>query len=185
MAVDAVIGLMEICPQSESASELAKTGLGFEHCHLELSELHGSEALVCLQSIVAALGHSAFHFLLVAGDFESTTVVLAGVESGCACVAFLEGSDFAFVDGCALEDTLSNALAEGCGACEEALLGNGKHGLLLAAALGAAAQKQVARGVLAIGDLFSPPPAVRRSVRSALRMSLFQKCRHTWSGYRE
>ena len=68
--------------------------------------------------------------------------MLEGVEPGRAGVAFLEGSDFAFDDGSAFEDALFNALAEGCGSGEEALLGTRNHGLLLDAALGAEAQDE-------------------------------------------
>ena len=60
MAVDSVFELMEIRPQSERAFELAKAGLGLEQCHGELPELRGSEALVGLQNIVAALGEGVF-----------------------------------------------------------------------------------------------------------------------------
>jgi hypothetical protein len=56
------------------------------------------------------LSHRAFHFLIVAGDFELTGVVLEGVKPRRAGVAFLEGSDFAFDDGSALEDAFFNAL---------------------------------------------------------------------------
>ena len=66
----------------------------------------------------------------------------------------LEGSDFAFDDGSALEDPFYDAFAEGCGGGKKSLLGARNHGLLLDAALGAAAQDQVARGVLGIGDFF-------------------------------
>jgi hypothetical protein len=76
------------------------------------------------------------------------------VEPRRAGVEFLEGSDFAFDDGSALEDAFFNTLAEGCGGGEESLLGTRNHDLLLDAALGAAAQDQVARGVLRTGDFF-------------------------------
>ena len=152
--VDAVFELMEIRSQSERAFELGKAGFGFKDRHRELPELRGSEALVGLQNRVAALGEDAFHFLLVAGDFEPSGVVLECVESGGAGVAFLEGSDFAFDDGGSLEDAFFDALAEGGRGGEESLLGAGNHGFLLEAALGAAAQDKVALGVLGIGDFF-------------------------------
>lgn len=56
----------------------------------------------------------------------------------------LEGCDFAFDDG-AFEDALFNALVDGCGFGEESLLGARNHGLLLDAALGAAAQSEGSR----------------------------------------
>ena len=154
VAVDAVFELMKIRPQSERAFELGKAGLGFEQRHVELPELCGSKALVGLQNIVAALSHCLFHFVLVAGDFEPSGAVLERVEPCRAGVAFLEGSDFAFDDGGALEDAFFNAFAKGCGGGEEAFLGTRNHGLLLDAALGAATQDQVARWVLGIGDFF-------------------------------
>jgi len=116
--------------------------------------LRGSEALVGLQNIVTALGEDAFHFLVVAGDFEPSGAVLERVESGGAGVAFLEGPDFAFNNGGSLEDAFFDALAEGGRGGEESRLGAGNHGFFLEAALGAAAQDQMARGVLGIGDFF-------------------------------
>jgi len=78
---DAVFELMEIRPQSERAFKLGKAGFGLEQCHVELSELRGSEALVGLQNIVAALGEGVFHFVLVAGHFEPSGAVFERAES--------------------------------------------------------------------------------------------------------
>ncbi len=97
----------------------------------------------------------SFHFILLTGDYEPSGLMFERVEPRRAGVAFLEGSDFAFDDGSALEDAFFNALAKGCGSGEESLLGACNHGLPLDAALGAAAQDQVARGVLGIGDFFT------------------------------
>ena len=152
--VDAVFELMEIRPQSEGAFELAEASFGFEERHVEFPELHGFEAPVGLQNIVTALGDGTFHFLLVAGDFESPGVVFECVKSRRAGLSFLEGSDFAFDDGSAFENAFFDAFGEGCCGSEEALLCAGNHGLFLEAALGAATQDQMARGVLGVGDSF-------------------------------
>ena len=154
VAVDAVFELMKIRPQSEGAFELAEASFGFEERHVEFPELRGFEAPVGLQNIVTALGDGTFHFLLVAGDFESPGAVLECVKSRRAGVAFLEGSDFAFDDGSAFENAFFDAFGEGCCGSQEALLGAGNHGLFLEAALGAATQDQMARCVLGVGDFF-------------------------------
>jgi hypothetical protein len=66
--------------------------------------------------------------------------VFERVEPRRAGVAFLEGHEFGFDDSHAREDAIFIALAQGCSGDEEAFLGAGNHGLLLEAALSAAAQ---------------------------------------------
>ena len=175
VAVDAVLELMEIRPQSEGAFELAEASFGLEERHVEFPELGGFEAFVGLQNIVAALSDGVFHFVLVAGDFESPGVVFERVKPRCAGVAFLEGSDFAFDDGRAFEDAFFDALAEGGGGGEEALLGTRNHCLLLEAALGASAQDQVARGVLGVGDFFNLHALVVGASRQSLEGLFFKR----------
>ncbi len=76
MAVNAVLQMMEIWPQSKRAFELAEASFGFEEGHVEFPELCGFEALVGLQNIVTALSSGVFHFVIVRVDFESRSVVI-------------------------------------------------------------------------------------------------------------
>lgn len=174
VAVDAVFELMEIRPQSERAFELAEASLGLEERHVEFPELCRLEGLVGLQNIVAALGDGALHLLLVADDFEPFGIELERVKSGSAGVAFLQGPDLAFDDGRAFEDAFFDAFGQGCGGGEESLFGTGNHGLFLEAALGAAAEDQVAGGVLGIGDFFHLHALVVGAARECLEGLFFE-----------
>jgi hypothetical protein len=58
--------------------------------------LRNFEAFAALQSIVGAVGACAFHFLLIADDFEPPGAMLEGVEPRCAGMAFLEVANFTF-----------------------------------------------------------------------------------------